>query len=1121
MRGLSVAALFTFGLLATSLVSTPSAFCQGNSTGTITGIVTDTSGAVVPAASVVLKNVGTNVEWQKKSDTAGAYSFLNLPVGEYSLTVTATGFEAATVPALHLEVNATEREDIKLVVGKMTETVTVTATLPMLNTSSASLGQVIGTTEVLDLPLNGRDFQQLQLLTAGTVNATNVQTSAGLNGGASALETDPGILNVRNGSRPGHDLYLIDGSDDSDQNGRGLLWRPSVDEIEEFKDQTSNMSAQFGYGSSVTNVSIKSGTNQLHGVAYDFIRNNSLDSRSFFAPTTEVLKWNQFGANAGGPLVLPRLYNGRNRTFWFFNYEGYRLRQGVASYATVPTTQMRQGDFSQLLPVQLYDPATIVPNPASPGSYISSPFQNNQIPLTRENGATAYFLNPSWIPLPNLPGTANNLQNSYTVPTDYNQATVRIDEYIGPKDSLNGRFSYERESDGSYGAYHSLDPVDPGANPKYPHPYNANLNWVHNFNANDLMVARISYGRANVLFTTPNLGLSQNYDTTLGISVFPPSIGDLFKSYPVMNISGYTGLPQGFLLNYVSNNFEYTANFTMIRGRHTFDFGETFRAWQQNLTTSGQDSGTFDFTGQYTTNPLSPGGTGAGIADYFLGVPFEGARYAPIGWFYERMKNYWSYFNDDWKVTPNLTLNLGIRYEINLPMTEKYGHFASFDPTARSGQGAIVIPDPQAVASPSSVLAVTLSYPTYSQFSVFANQVGISPKYLRQPVYDHFAPRIGLADRISNKTVLHAGYGIFFVQLDGNREAEELGPPFLVRENGILNGSVSPTSNIYDLFPPGSSFSQYATLLVGDPKATDWGYMQEWNASVERELPGAFVAQIGYVGSKGTDLQTIENLNMPPPGPGAIQPRRPYPEFGDINWDQQSASSIYHSLQAKIERRFSNGLSVLASYTYSKCIDDDSTDADGLYDIYNRAFDRGDCDFDIPQRFTMETIYQENWFKTQNQFIRGALGNWQVAPIITLQSGFPYTPYVSTDPSNTGSTSRADVVPGCNSVLSNPTPQEWFNTSCFVTPPALPYRFGDAGRNILRGQGTHNVDLGFYKSFKLGESHRSLQIRFEGFNLFNAHTFGLPNATVGTPGYGQITTASAGRQIQIGGKLYF
>jgi hypothetical protein len=1108
------------GLFVMIVSSAQFVFCQGSSTGTITGIVTDASGAVVPGASVVLENVGTNVEWRMKSDAAGAYALPNLPVGNYMLTVTAPGFEVVKIPAIHLEVNATNREDIKLVVGRTTATVTVTAAPPMLNTSNASLGQVIGSAEVLDLPLNGRDFQQLQLLTAGTVNATNVQTSAGLSGGASALETDVGILNVRNGSRPGYDLYLVDGADDSDQNGRGLLWRPSIDEIQEFKDQTSNMSAQFGYGSSVTNISIKSGTNQLHGVAYDFVRNNSFDSRSFFAPSTEILKWNQFGANAGGPLIVPKLYNGKNRTFWFFNYEGFRLRQGVASYATVPTAAMRQGDFSQLLPTQLYDPASIRPDPALPGSYISTPFPNNQIPLSRENAATAYFLNPSWIPLPNLPGTANNLENSYTVPTDYNQATVKIDEYIGPKDSLNGRFSYQHESDGSYGPYHTLDSVDPGANPKYPHPYNADLNWAHTFDPNDLMVARMSYGRANVLFTTPNLGLSQNYDSTLGISVFPPSIGDIFKSYPVMNIAGYTGLPQGFLLNYVSNNFEYTANFTMIRGRHTFDFGETFRAWQQNLTTSGQDSGTFDFTGQYTTNPLSPGGTGAGVADYFLGIPFEAARYAPIGWFYERMKNNWAYFNDDWKATPKLTLNLGIRYEINLPMTEKYGHFATFDPTARNGQGAIVVPDPQAVASPSSVLAVTLSWPTYRQFSEYANQVGINPKYLRNPVYDHFAPRFGLADRVSNKTVLRGGYGVFFVQLDGNREAEELGPPFLVRENGILNGSVIPTSNIYNLFPPGSSFSQYATLLVGDPSATDWGYMQEWNASAERDLPGGFVAQMGYVGSKGTDLQTIENLNTPPPGPGAIQPRRPYPEFGVINWDQQSASSIYHALQAKIERRFSKGLSVLASYTYSKCIDDDSTDADGLYDIYNRAFDRGNCDFDIPQRFTMETIYQENWFKTQNRFIRGALGNWQIAPIVTVQSGYPYTPYVPTDPSNTGETSRADVVAGCNPVLSNPTPQKWFNTACFVTPPALPYRFGDAGRNILRGEGTRDVDLGFYKNFRFGET-RSLQIRFEGFNLFNAHTFGLPNATVNTPGYGQITTASAGREIQIGGKLYF
>src|SRR5579885_767290 len=1048
---------------AIGIMLSPNTFGQGGATGTITGIVTDASGAVVPGASVLLQNTATNVTWQTKSDSAGVYLFSNLPVGNYALKVTASGFAAVQVPALRLEVNATLRQDIKLPLGTVTQTVNVKAAPPMLNTSNASLGQVIASTEVAPLPLNGRDFQQLQLLTPGTVSGTNFQTSAALNAGASALTTNE-TLNISNGGRPGSDLFLVDGSDDSNENGRGVLWRPSIDEIQEFKVQTSNMSAQFGYGSTITNIVIKSGSNQLHGVTYDFVRNTV--------------------------------------------------------FATVPTAQMRQGDFSQL-PVQLYDPSTTRPNPSLPGTYIRDPFVNNQIPLSRENPATAFFLNPSWIPLPNRPGIANNLEQTFSVPTNYNQMTAKIDEYIGARDALNGRFSFTHEFDGSYGPYHGLNKVDPGSNPKYPYPYDSDLNWTHTFNPNDLMEARVSMSRANLLFNTPNLGLSQNYDTLLGLNVFPSSITGIYPSYPVMNISGFTGLPQGFLLNYISNNFEYTANFTMVSGRHTFQFGETFRDWQQNLTTSGQGSGTFSFTGTYTSNPSSPGNTGAGIADYFLGIPFEGSRYAPPGWYYQRMKDNWLYFNDDWKATPKLTLNLGIRYEINLPTAEKYGHFATFDPTARNGQGAIVVPDAQAVKIPSAISSVNLSWPFYQQFSVFANDVGINSKYLRKVGYLNFAPRVGLAYRLTNKTVLRAGYGLFYLPLDGNRESELEGPPFLVRESNILNDPVIPTKTVYNLFPPGSSFSEFATVFAQDPNATNFGYSQEWNLALQRQLPGQLVAQIAYVGSKGTDLQTVFPLNTPQPGPGDVQPRRPFPDFGYIQWNQQSFSSIYHSLQATVERRFSHGFSLLASYTWSKCIDYDSTDADGTYDPFNLAMNRGVCDFDVPQLFTMATVYHEPWFQNSNRFVRGVLGGWEIAPIISLQSGYPFTPFATTDTSNTGLGSRADVVAGCNPKLSNPTPQEWFNTACFVSPPGPPiYRFGNAGRNILRGDGIQNVDLGFYKNFKLGEG-RSLQIRFEGFNVFNWPSFGLPNATVNTPGYGQITNASAGREIQMAAKLYF
>ena len=1095
-------------------------FGQGGTAGTITGIITDPSGATVPGATVTVRDLASGYSREMKTDSTGNYSFPDLAVGTYELRVSATGFETAQVSSIRLEVNATRRQDVQMKVGAVTATVQVEAAAPLLNTQNASVGQVIATREVADLPLNGRDFQQLQLLSPGTVSTYNFQTGAGLDAGASALTTNA-TMNVSNGGRPGQILFMVDGANDSNQNGRGILWRPSIDEIGEFKVQTANMSAEFGYGSSAVNVSIKSGTNGLHGSVYEFLRNDAMDARSFFASGKEPLKRNQFGVTAGGPVILPHIYNGKDRTFWFVAYEGMRLREGTVGFATVPTAKMRTGDFSEV-PTQLYDPDTTRPDPNLPGAYLRDPFVDNQIPIARINSVAKFFLDPAWIPLPNLPGISANLKQTLSIPTSSNQMTAKMDHRIGANDTLSGRFSFMRETDGSFGPYHGLVASDPGANPKFPNSYNSGLSWTHLFNPTNLLEVRMSYSRAHLLFDTPNLNLDKDYNQYLGIQGFGPGISDIYPSYPSMSISGYTGLPQGFLLNYTSNNFEYTANYTLIRGRHTFKMGETFRSWQQNLTTSGGGSGSFGFNGAYTNDPQNTGTTGAGIADFFLGIPYSASRYVPPGWYYQRLRNNWAYFNDEWKATSKLSLTWGVRYEINWPTTEKYGHFASFFPGARNGRGAIVVPNQQAVAIPSSTSSVNLSWPFYQQFSVYASDVGLPAAYLRKVGYDHFAPRFGVAYRIADKTVVRGGYGLYWVQLDGNRESEFESPPFLVRESGMLNDPVIPSKTIQNFLPAGSSFSQYATLYAHDPLAKDFGYSQQWNVSIQRELPGNFSTEIAYVGTKGTRLQSSRGINVPRPGPGDVQARRPYSDFGYVVWNEQSASSIYHSLQLKAERRFSKGFSLLTAFTWSKSIDHDSTDAEGYYDPYDPSRNRGVSSFDVPLVFTLATVYELPRLPRASKFVRGVLGRWSAAPMLTLQSGFPFTPDAYGDPSNTGSGTRADVVAGCNPNISNPTPQRWFNTACFVAPPGAPtYRLGNAGRNIVRGDGYQNIDFGLYKDFKLGSEQRKLQFRFEAFNLFNMHTFGLPVATVNDPSYGMIFSSSAPRILQVAGKLYF
>lgn len=1115
MRASSIR-LYAFVLLCFAICGSYALFAQIGSEGTITGNVTDPTGAPIPAATVTVRNVDTNDTRSVKTGSTGVFSITSLPVGTYNLKVTAAGFQTLEVQDIKLDVNATRRVDAHMTIGQLAETVSVEASAPLLNTENAISGQVIESKRVTELPLNGRNFQQLQLLTPGSVSTTNFQTSQGLGGGASALTTNS-TLNISDGGRPGQVLFLIDGSNASNQNGRGLIQQPAIDEIQEFSVQSSNMSAEFGYGSSAVLVSIKSGTNVLHGAAWEFLRNDAMDARSFFATGIEPLKRNQFGANAGGPVMIPKLYNGHDRTFWFVSYEGLRLRQGQTSAATVPTALMRTGDLSEFSS-PLFDPATTRPDPTRPGGYIRDPFPGNIIPMDRFDPVAKFFLDPTWIPLPNQNGLTGNLRRQVSVPTDSNQATIKIDHHFSSSDTLLGRYSFTLENDGSLGPYNGLNKYDPGANPKHPNGYNAVLNWNHIFNPANLLETRASFSRAKVLFDTPNFG-SIDYTTQLGIQGFGHGISDVYPSYPVMNISGFTGLPQGFLLNYTSNNFEYTANYTMIRGRHTFKMGETWRAWQQNLTTSGQGSGTFNFNGSYTNNPASPSNTGQALADFILGVPYSASRYVPPGWYYQRFKNEWAFFNDDWKATQNLTVNLGVRYEINWPTTEKYLRFASFSPTARNGRGAIVVPNQASVSPPYLQSSVPLSYPFYQQFTVFAKDAGINEKYLRDVGYDHFAPRFGIAYRLPGNTVIRTGYGIYWVQLDGNRESEFESVPFLIRESGILNDPFIPTKTIRTFLPAGSSFSQYATLLAHDPHAKDFGYSQQWNFAIQHQF-GAFSAEIAYVGTKGTRLQTSRAINAPLPGPGDVQARRPYPDFGSITWNEQSASSIYHALQTKLERRFYKGLSLLAAFTWSKNIDQDSDNTEGAYDPYNFRLNRGLSSFDVPRLFTLGLVYELPWLRNARG-PAGLIGGWTLGSVVTLQDGFPYTPVYSGDPSNTGTGSRADVVAGCDPNLSNPTPQRWFNTACFVAPPGPPvYRRGNAGRHILRGDAYHNVDLSLYKQFGITE-RAHVQFRFEAFNAFNQHSFGFPNATVNNAAYGQVFTSSPGRVLQVAGKFLF
>lgn len=1101
---------------------------QGGAAGTIVGFVKDSTGAVVPSASVTIRNLETNLTRTDQSGESGEYSFTYIPPGNYEIRAAKPGFRASVIGSVKLDTGATYRADVTLQIGEVTEIVEVQAGAPTIQTEEASVGHLVEQKRVVELPLNGRKFEQLAMLSPGSVNAFNHQTSAGLDGGAASLQsTSQPTAIATSGARPNQTLILVDGGSVVNNFGRTATVSPNPDEITEFRVTSSNFSAEYGYGSNVISVSTRSGTNGLHGTLWEFLRNKDFDARNFFAATAEPRKRNQFGAAAGGPVIIPKVYNGKDRTFWFFNYEGQRERLGRTIIASVPTARMRAGDLGEL-PSRIYDPMTTRPDASAPGGFVRDPFPNNVIPGGRlDQGVGQRFL--EWIPLPNAPGFANNYRYTTSEINDYNHYSFRGDHRLTEKDLLTFRGSFQSNnfpnSTGPYGP-NVKPPYELGTNPKQGAGSSYVFGWTRNISPSTLSDTRVAFARiSNQIQNKAVIPGGTDWTTASGIQGFGPGVSDIYPSLPQLSYTGFTGLPSngGFGLADFGNNWEYATNFTFIRGKHSIKTGYAHRRWQQNLTTWGQGAGTFSYTGEYTVNPAARAGTGSGLADYLLSIPFSAGRYVPLGWFYEQMRNHWLYVQDDIKVTRKLTVNLGLRYELNFPTQEKNGSLASFDPSGRGGKGAIIVESEEALQKGVALhSAAKLSLSTYRPLIQTAAERGIREDSLRVLFKKSFAPRIGMAYQITDKTVVRGGYGIFYIQLDGNRESEFISPPFIVRESGILNqlnASGVPQRTTQTILA-GAQFSPRPNLFAHSPYDGNFGYTQEWNFFLQRALPGHFVIDAGYVGNRGVHLQQTRPLNTPLPGPGAVDPRRPFPEFNTISFSEQSGYSTYHAFQTKVERRFSAGLSTSLAYTRSKLIDLNTGNSSTGFNPYNLRADRGLADYDSPNIFSGSIVYELPFLRhAQQRWLRSTVAGWAITSIITASNGYPFTPSWSGDTGNRGGGSRPDRT--CSGALDNPTRERWFDTSCFATPTANgPFSIGNSGRNILRGPRIFIWDFGAYKDFLFAERKR-LQFRSEFFNFTNTTNFGLPAATInaGTPGV--ITSAGPARIIQFSLKLYY
>lgn len=1047
-------------------------------TGSLLGTVRDQSGAVLSSAQVKVTNAGTNQVRQAITDDRGAYVLTALPVGIYTIEVTFTGFKQSAISNVILQVDQQARVDFTLEVGDASTKVQVTDAAPLISTDISSVGQVIDNKKIVDLPLNGRNFTQLAALTPGALTTQVTGTSAPLTG-STTVQVSGGQYNKTE--------FLIDGVSSQEQGLDGVQLLPSVDAVDEFKVQSNSFAAEYGRGSAVVNATIKAGTNEYHGVVFEFLRNDKLDSRNFFSPIRGVFKQNQFGGTMGGPIV-------KDKVFFFGNYEGSRVRRGLTRNTVVPSAAFRAGDFSALT-ATLRDPLTQAPLPGNriPASAIS-PVSQNLLQL---------------VPLPNSPtGTFQYLAGRSL---NGDQGNGRLDYHISAKDVLFLRYSRNVQVEAIPGTLPTSGTLDLDSK-----GHNAALGYTRLVSASIVNELRLGYTHLKVVGNPQGLGT--NYTVQSGIRGFDRTSSS-FPGFPEVVVTGFGTLVATLPFRPAIAPFDtkqIVDSVTWIKGRHTAKFGADYRRFHYVEENSGTASrGRFSYGGGYAGN---------GFADFLFGYPNSGQRSYPTEHFGLTDTQVHFFAQDDFKVTSNLTLNIGLRYELNSIPKADLAQTSTFD----FNLGKIVVgtlPNGDINLTTQQVAAV--AFPLYRDRIVKASDAGY-PSNLQDIGRKQFAPRVGFAYRPwDNRTVLRGGYGIFYTLLRPNNFAsyQIQNVPFSADELKD-NTTPVPTFNTATLFdaPFGLGTPRIATL----ERRVNQPYMQQWNVAIQRQLGATLALDVAYVANKGTKLEQRYTTNFVAPGPGNTQTRRPLPQFGAGVRYANIANSNYHSLQVKLEKRFSKGFSFLSAYTWSKLIDDSNiaSQLGSVQDPRNLAIERGLGNFDVTHRLVSSFGY-ELPFGRGKQFAASlpaladaVLGGWQLGGIVQFQSGFPFTPLMgSPDPANVGRqyARRPDRI--ASGEIDNWTLDKYFDIAAFRTPAA--FTIGNSGRNILRGPGIANWDMSIFKNFTISETKR-LQFRWEMFNAFNTAQFLNPDTTVeaGTAG-GRILGARDPRIMQVALKFYY
>jgi carboxypeptidase family protein/TonB-dependent receptor-like protein len=1117
--------------------------------GSIVGTVKDPTGALVSNAKITVSDVERGTNFSATTNDAGEYVTGPLRVGRYTVTVEHSGFKKAVSELVSLDVQQRIAVNVTLQVGQITEAIEVSGAAPLLETETSELGQVVDNKRVANLPLNGRNFAQLALLTAGTAPSEP------------GARDESGFGFSANGARSLQNNFLLDGVDNNSNlpdllNETNYVIQPSVEALEEFKVQTNAYSAEFGRGNgAIINATIKSGTNQFHGSAYEFLRNEKFDAKNFFDdPSTRIApyKQNQFGFTFGGPLV-------RNRTFFFVDYEGLRIRQSQTLTSLVPTDPQRAGDFSGQLDLTQQTGTDCLGHPTFVGEIFDARNAGNGCGLAFQYNSSGMPLNiipqnkldplalaiSKLYPEPNVNGKGFNFLSNPVRTENRNNFDIRLDQKYSDTDNGFFRFSYEDQPSLIPGPFNStggdgggfFSGVEDNAYRSFA------TSWTHLFRNNLTNELRLGYNRVN----SQRQQINAN-KTSEQLLNYPGG----FPGIP--NVPGNGGLPQltfndisqigspTFLPSHeIQNTYGVSENVSWVHGKHSFKFGTDVRSEEFTIFQPAAPRGTLNFGPGFTDNP-NPAAVftgGSGFASFLVGLAGGGSINNLHNIDYHHQV-YAFFAQDDWKATPKLTLNLGLRYELFTTIKERHNEQGTFDLATAS----LIVPKGVTAQLTPMLAAVVPVHAT-------------GTPGLISPDTNNFAPRIGLAYQVSNKLVVRAGYGIFY----GGDEAGPysnpsmgFNPPFFINKNfNQPCGTASANPATVDCSLPGiptlSSGFPANALVDPEPPPLFFSldrhlvtpYMQQWHLSTQYELPSNTVFEVTYAGSRGLKQYIYLNGNQAAPNPDPslpFAPRRPIPAIdGFIGWFRSAGWSNYNSLQLRAEKRFSRGLTFLASYTWAHALDIASNadlgaqnGGDFRYFIHPE-WEYANSDFDVRRRFVFSYLYElpigrgkpvfGNAHGVSNQII----GGWQIGGITSVSSGNSFTILNANGVANSDGQQRPDLI---GNVHATPcVPGKFFNT-CAFGEPALG-TFGNVRRNSVQGPGYQIWDFSLFKNFPISERTK-LEFRAEFFNVFNHPNLqfaksgpqnSINTTTFGTPQFGFLTAARDPRQIQLALKLSF